>query len=86
LLRVSEEYTGGLKVLEVRPGSPADREGIIVGDVIVGILKWRTPTVSALQWVLRNEEFNSATSAKFYVVRNNTTYWIAMNMNKSKVR
>lgn len=86
LKSVGEDYAGGLKVVEVRPGSPAASEDIIPGDIIVGILRWQTPNIQALQWVLKSEEFNSAASAKFYVVRNNETGWIAMKLAKTKVR
>ena len=85
LQQAGEEYAGGLKVLEVKPGSPAAREDIVPGDIIVGILRWQTPNLSALQWVLRSEEFAGAAAAKFYVVRNNETYWIAMKMSKARI-
>ncbi len=82
----SADYSGGLKVLEVRPGSQAEREGLVVNDIIVGILKWHTPDIKALQWVLKSDEFNNSASAKFYLVRNNEPYFVSMKPSKSKMR
>jgi serine protease Do len=87
LQKVGDEYTGGLKVLEVRTGSPAANEGIIPGDIIIGILRWQTPNMQALQWVLNSDEFNESASAKFVLVRNNEKYWAAMKVSRSsKIR
>jgi len=81
-----EKYSGGLKVSEVRPGSAAAREKIVPGDIIVGILNWQTPSLAALSWVLNREEFANTPTAKFYVVRNNQTYWFAMKVSELKSR
>jgi len=81
-----EKYSGGLKVLEVRPGSAASREKIIPGDIIVGIHNWQTPSIAALSWVLKSEEFAQTPAAKFYVVRNNQTFWFAMKVSDTKSR
>jgi serine protease Do len=86
LQAAGEKYSGGLKVAEVRPGSAAAREKIVPGDIIVGILNWHTPTLAALSWVLKSEEFANTPDAKFYVVRNNQTYWFAMKISESKSR
>lgn len=82
----TDKFQGGLRVIEVRPGSPAAREKIIQGDIIVGILTWQTPTVEALAWILKSPEFNRATTAKFFVVRNNQIWHVAMKVPNTKVR
>jgi serine protease Do len=82
----AETYSGGLKVLEVRPGSPAERGAISPGDIIVGILRWQTPNLDAMQWVLNRDEFNSSSAPRFYLVRNSEPYFVAMKMTKSNVR
>ena len=81
-----EKYSGGLKVAEVRPGSAAAREKIVIGDIIVGIHNWQTPSLVALNWVLKSEEFASTPTAKFYVVRNNQTYFFALKVSDLKSR
>ncbi len=79
----AEEYQGGLKVVEVRPGSPAARQKIAKGDTIVGILSWQTPDWKALNWVLNNNDFKKSTNTRFYVVRNNRTFFVAMDLGQS---
>ncbi len=86
LQSAAEKYNGGLKVAEVRPGSAAAREKIVPGDIIVGILNWQTPSLAALSWVLKSEEFANTPTAKFYVVRNNQTFWFAMKVSDLKSR
>ncbi len=69
-----EKYKGGLKVTQVRPSSPAASQDVHPGDILVGALKWRTPTLADLNWILNNSEFRTTTSAKLYFVRGGTTY------------
>ncbi|MFM7516280.1 MAG: PDZ domain-containing protein, partial [Pirellula sp.] len=49
---ISEDYRGGLRITEVRPGSPAARNRLMVGDIIVGIMEWQTVSMENLQWIL----------------------------------
>ncbi len=79
----AEAYQGGMKVLEVRPGSPAALQKISKGDIIVGILSWQTPNEKSLNWVLTHNDFRKAPSTKFYVVRNNRTFYVAMDLAQS---
>ena len=74
----AEAYQGGLRVVAVRPLSPAATQKISIGDTIVGVANWQTPNWKALHWVLENGELRSANDAKFYVVRNNRTFYVAM--------
>jgi len=55
-LAVSE----GVRVLEVVPGSPADRAGLRPGDLIVLVAGATVPTLSALQRVLSAERIGAA--------------------------
>ena len=52
LRRVTSRYNGGMRVLEVRDGSPADRRGIKSGDVLVGIHIWETTSFKGLRYIL----------------------------------
>lgn len=62
-------YRGGLKVLEVRTDSPADKQGIQPGDIILGIHKWETLTLDNLSFVLDNIIVRNRDSVSFYVYR-----------------
>lgn len=67
-------YKGGLKVTEVRRGSQAAQQGIQVGDVLVGIMEWRTATLDNMKWILNNPTYQRAAASKFYVYRNDNFY------------
>jgi serine protease Do len=82
----SEKFSGGLKVVEVRSNSPASREKIARGDIIVGIMVWQTPNLKALSWILDNEEFAASPSAKFYGYRDNQLWTAAMKVANQRVR
>jgi serine protease Do len=75
---VGEEYKGGLKITEVRSGSPADRARLQQGDIIVGVMDWQTPMMKSLAWILANSNFKSAGSSKYYLVRKRTKLTVAL--------
>ncbi len=67
-------YKGGLRVSEVKPNSQASQQGIQVGDILVGIMDWRTISVKDLKWVLSNPKYQRAASSKFYIYRDDSYY------------
>lgn len=69
----STRYRGGMKVVGIRPGSPAQATGIQHGDILVGILGWETISPDNVAYVLKSEEFKTEPSAKFYIVRGSET-------------
>jgi len=76
---VGDEYKGGLKIIEIRSGSPAERARLQQGDVIVGVMDWQTPELRSLAWILANTNFRNAGSSKYYLVRKRTKLTIAMS-------
>jgi serine protease Do len=72
-LRIEKPYKGGLKITAVRPGSPADRQLIRAGDVLLGIHGWQTASLEDLDAILRSEEIKSTSQADFYIVRRDQT-------------
>jgi serine protease Do len=80
---VGESYKGGLRITEIRPGSPADRARLAIGDIIVGVMDWQTPELKYLAWVLNNSTFQNAASAKYYLVRKRGRMTVAMTMEPS---
>ena len=50
-------HRGGLTVSAVRPDSPAARQGIRCGDVLVGMHKWETTKMDHVSYVLGRPEF-----------------------------
>lgn len=72
-LRIEKPYKGGLRITSVRPGSPADRQLIRPGDVLLGIHGWQTASIEDLDLILRSPEMKTAAQADFYIVRRDQT-------------
>jgi serine protease Do len=66
---LSTRYRGGMRVTAVRPSSPAAREGIRSGDILVGLHKWETTSLDNVAYILESEEFVQSQPAKFYILR-----------------
>lgn len=81
-----EDYQGGLRITEVRAGSPAAKQRLQVGDVIVGVMEWQTATMADLQWILSSPQFRSAPSAKYYLVRKRQQLMVAMTPETVRYR
>jgi len=52
--QLTSRYRGGLRVVAVRDGSPADRQGIRDGDVLVGMHIWETVSMENVAYILRH--------------------------------
>jgi serine protease Do len=70
---LANNYNGGLRVNAVREDSPAARNGIKVGDILVGMLEWETASLADLDYILAHIDPQGRTSIPFYVVRNRET-------------
>jgi serine protease Do len=62
-------YRGGLAVLGVRPGSPAERQGIVRGDVLLGMHEWETVVPENVDYILNRPDFSRFDPLKFYILR-----------------
>ena len=81
---ISDDYKGGLKITEVRPGSLASREHLSPGDVIVGVMDWQTPTLKTLAWIMANNSFQTAASVKYYLIRKSRPLTIAVSQDRNR--
>jgi serine protease Do len=61
-------YQGGLRVLSVRPNSPA-AAFLRPGDILVGLHKYQTTSLADLDAILRQPEIQRMRQTKFYIVR-----------------
>ncbi len=68
-------YKGGLKVVSVRPSSPAFYAQLKPGDTLVGLLDWQTPDWSDLAYVFNSSELKSSKSPKFHIMRGRELFW-----------
>ena len=75
-------YNGGLRVLRVRPGSPADREGVRRGDILVGMHQWETATLDNLEFVLNSDEVRGRPRIKFFILRNGRTLYGWLDLSR----
>lgn len=71
--RGSSQFKGGLKIVTVRAGSPAARQGVRSGDILVGLHKWETASASDLSYVMKQPKVLQNQSVKFFIMRNEET-------------
>jgi serine protease Do len=50
--RRNSRYRGGMRVEAVRPKSPAAQEGIMPGDILVGMHRWETASTQDVQFLI----------------------------------
>ena len=62
-------YRGGLAVTAVRPGGPAERQGIQRGDVLLGMHEWETVSPENVDYILNRPDFSQFEPLKFYILR-----------------
>ena len=68
----------------VRPGSPAATQGIVPGDVLVGMHIWETVTLENVAYILKRPDFASLTSVKFFILRGDETLYGHWSLNSPK--
>ncbi len=73
--RFGSRYNGGLSVITVRRNSPAAKQGIRRGDVLVGMHEWETITLQNVRYILNRSDFAELQPVKFYILRGNETLY-----------
>jgi serine protease Do len=68
-------YRGGLMIGEVRPASPAARQGLRHGDVLVGMHIWETVNIDNVNYILNRPDFTDLDPVKFYILRGTETLY-----------
>lgn len=81
--QLNSRYRGGLKVITVRDDSPAAKQGIRPGDVLVGMHIWETVSVDNLNYILNRDDFIDLQPIKFYIVRGTETLFGHMRVAKA---
>jgi serine protease Do len=75
LKEYQSQYRGGLLVTAVRPDSPAWRNRIRQGDVLLGLHIWETVSLENVGYILKRPDFASIQPLKFVVLRADGTYY-----------
>ena len=69
------EKRRGMLITHIRSGSPAEQHGLRRGDVLLGLHKWVTTKESEVEYVLEHPDFKSFKPLKFWILRNNETWY-----------
>ena len=72
---MGSRYRGGLRVIQVREDSPAGRQGIRRGDILVGMHIWETITAENVSYVLNRDDLADIEPVKFYILRDKQTLY-----------
>ncbi|PHS13006.1 MAG: serine protease [Blastopirellula sp.] len=68
-------YHGGLAITAIRANSPATKQGIHIGDVLLGMHEWETVSLKDLEYILSSDVFAQKKPMKFYILRENETLY-----------
>ena len=68
------KYRGGMRILNVAPGSLAAKNGLQTNDVLVGLDKWETRSRDNITWIVNQVRGNpgdadAGKNVKFFIVR-----------------
>lgn len=74
------KYKRGLRVVGVRPGSPAEAEGIMPGDVLVAMHGWKTESLENLAYILQRPDVVTRQKFLFYILRDKEPFWGQMRV------
>ncbi|MFQ5732497.1 MAG: trypsin-like peptidase domain-containing protein [Planctomycetaceae bacterium] len=74
------KYRGGMRVVSVRPNSPAALNGIRPGDILVGLHIWETVSAENVTYVLEHSKLRTFNPLKFYIVRGGETLFGHLNI------
>ena len=77
-------YTRGLRITEVRKGSPAEIEGILEGDILVAMHGWKTETKENLEFILQQSDVKNRKNFMFYILREQEPFWGQMRIASQK--
>ncbi len=72
---VHPNYSRGLRIEQVRSGSPADKEGMQIGDVLVAMHGWKTETIENLLYILQQADVRQGSDCIFYIIRKNEPFY-----------
>lgn len=73
--RYQTRYRGGLSVISVRRDSPAAKQGIRRGDVLVGMHIWETVSIENVSYILNRPDLSNLNPIKFFILRGSETLY-----------
>ncbi len=79
-------YKRGLRVTRVKPGSPAEGEGIMPGDIIVAMHGYKTESMENLAYILQKSDVFERPDFMFYILRDKEPFWGKMRVAQRPTR
>jgi serine protease Do len=73
--RRNSRYNGGMRVVEVRPDGPAAEQGILPGDILVGMHRWETASQQDVDYIITRPNLAQMGKIRFYVLRGQNTLY-----------
>ena len=64
-----------VKQKKTSPSSPAAKQGIVIGDILVGMHIWETATLDNVSYILKRPDFAALNPVKFFILRGNETLY-----------
>ena len=80
--RVGDQYHGGMRITAVREKSPAAKNGIRSGDILVGLHVWETINHANVSYVLDHPQLSKINPLKFYIIRGRETLFGYLRLNR----
>lgn len=75
-------YHGGLRIVDVDERGSPRKDGIRKGDILVGLHLWETTSFEDVDFVLSHPTVIQNGKLKFYVIRNETTFYGTLSMGQ----
>jgi serine protease Do len=72
--RAQPKWEGGLLILEVRPGSPADQASLRPGDIIAGLHDRMVLETRHIRSVMRMPDFANSQPVRYHIVRDGQVF------------
>jgi serine protease Do len=77
-------YRGGLAITAVRNDSPAAKQGLKKGDVLVGLHIWETISTENIDYILGHDDLRDFSPLKFRILRGNEEFFGFLPVNTIK--
>lgn len=82
----NSKYQGGLRVVDVRKDSPADRGRIRPGDILVGMHRYQTASMKDVDYIINRSNIPKMGDVRFYIVRGSETLYGDINVASNTSR
>ena len=82
--KVNPAFRGGLVVINVRQGSPADDRGLLKGDILVGLGRWEMRSLENVVYALENEDLKQG-ELSFHILRDGKVLVGRLSLSRSEL-